>query len=253
MSIKKKYIRKFRYHILHNKHKKVLEINDTGPIVSFSFDDFPKSAKTNGAKILDNYGIKGTFYAALSKMGKITNEEPFNEPYFNEQDILELDQNGHEIGCHTYDHFNAENVSFIDYRNSILKNQKTFSNYFPNKNLNTFSYPFGGVTLRSSKLVGNLFLSARTIWSGINKGNIELSLLKGNQLSENRNINDCKKLIDKNRIEGGWLIFVLHDVKDNPSRFGCTPDDFNSLVTYALESGAKINSIQGTLASFNIS
>ena len=252
MSIKKKYLRKIRYHILMYKRKKIFNIENSHPIVSFTFDDFPISAKINGAKILNNYGLKGTYYTSLIKMNKNTETLPFGEPFFNLEDLVELDQNGHEIGCHTFDHFSAENVSFHSYLQSILRNQKFFNKYFPNKKLNAFSYPYGGITIRSANLVGNLFLSSRTIWSGINKGTIELSLLKANQLSEKRSIDDCKKLIVKNQILGGWLIFVLHDVKDNPSRFGCTPENFNSLVNYAIESGAKIKSIGKTLESFGI-
>ncbi|URK86924.1 polysaccharide deacetylase family protein [Rhizobium sp. RCAM05350] len=41
------------------------------PIVSFTFDDVPDTALTNGAAILEKYGVHGTFYIAGGLEGRI--------------------------------------------------------------------------------------------------------------------------------------------------------------------------------------
>ena len=49
-----------------------------------------------------------------------------------------------------------------------------------------------------------------------------------------------KSLIDQNARARGWLIFATHDVCAAPSPFGCTPDFFEQVVQWSLESGARI-------------
>ena len=40
------------------------------PLISFSFDDFPRSALFTGGALLEQYGVAGTYYASLGLMGK---------------------------------------------------------------------------------------------------------------------------------------------------------------------------------------
>jgi peptidoglycan/xylan/chitin deacetylase (PgdA/CDA1 family) len=39
-------------------------MRNTALLVSFTFDDIPDSANTNGAAVLDEYNIRATFYVA---------------------------------------------------------------------------------------------------------------------------------------------------------------------------------------------
>jgi len=43
----------------------VVPFRHDGPIVSFTFDDFPQSALEVGGRILESEGISGAFYAAF--------------------------------------------------------------------------------------------------------------------------------------------------------------------------------------------
>src|SRR6478609_1300593 len=73
------------------------------PMVSFTFDDLPKSAATTGAKILEGRNARGTFYVSGGLVGII---EPHWETV-EAHDIIALHRNGHEIGCHTFSHKRA--------------------------------------------------------------------------------------------------------------------------------------------------
>ena len=48
---------------------KSIEVLSDKPLISFTFDDFPLSAATAGADILERYGARGTFYASGSLCG----------------------------------------------------------------------------------------------------------------------------------------------------------------------------------------
>src|ERR1700760_1259381 len=73
-------------------------LRNATPMVSFTFDDIPKSAATTGAKILEDHNARGTFYVSGSLVGAIEADwAAVDAP-----DIVALHRNGHEIGCHTF-------------------------------------------------------------------------------------------------------------------------------------------------------
>jgi hypothetical protein len=49
-----------------------------------------------------------------------------------------------------------------------------------------------------------------------------------------------RSVIDQACVANGWLIFVTHDISDHPTPFGCTPQFFEDIVKYAVESEASI-------------
>ena len=51
-----------------------LRARNTGPVVSFTFDDVPKTSFTHGAGILDEFGAHGTFYISGGLCGTSTAE-----------------------------------------------------------------------------------------------------------------------------------------------------------------------------------
>src|SRR5579863_8295658 len=72
------------------------------PVVSFAFDDFPRSALTEGGRMLREAGWTGTFYTAGGFCGRRVD----GVDYFSRDDLIQVDRDGHEIGCHTYTHMN---------------------------------------------------------------------------------------------------------------------------------------------------
>jgi len=60
-----KSAKRFRLFFIENLFKNEVELKLDKPIISFTFDDFPKTAFTHGAKILEKNNVKGTFYLAF--------------------------------------------------------------------------------------------------------------------------------------------------------------------------------------------
>src|SRR5260370_19908566 len=69
------------------------------PIVSFSFDDFPKSA-LRAADMLSSNGAAGTFYFCSAFCGRTIGQTH----YYDLPDAEYLLANKHELGCHTASH-----------------------------------------------------------------------------------------------------------------------------------------------------
>ena len=80
--------------------RRPLLIKSATPLVSFTFDDFPRSALLAGGAILRRFGLTGTFYASFGLMGRTAPTGSI----FVRQDLDVLREQGHELGCHTFDH-----------------------------------------------------------------------------------------------------------------------------------------------------
>jgi len=79
--------------------RRPFKIENSVPYVSFTFDDFPRSALHTGGTILSQFGIRGTFYASLGLMGTMAPTGAI----FEREDIKELLEQRHELGCHTFE------------------------------------------------------------------------------------------------------------------------------------------------------
>src|SRR5271165_5890727 len=96
------------------------------PIVSFSFDDFPRSAVRNAAAILEGHGVAGTYYLSRSFNGATVD----GIEYYDLGDLRRLIDNGHEIGCHTASHLHATRVARSRLLDDIEANAEFLRQHF---------------------------------------------------------------------------------------------------------------------------
>jgi peptidoglycan/xylan/chitin deacetylase (PgdA/CDA1 family) len=231
--------------------RKRLAIRTELPLISFTFDDFPRSAFLEAGSILRRYGALGTYYVSLSLQGKQSQLGPM----FETEDLRELAHLGHELGCHTFGHCHSWNTPPDVYERAILENQRALNNVLPGASFETFSYPFSGPRPTVKKATGRHFLCCRggglkpgrflhrhaAGGQTFNAGITDLNYLCAFFLEKSRdNPEAVKSLIGQNARARGWLIFATHDVRPNPSPYGCTPDFFEQVVQWSLESGARI-------------
>ena len=204
--------------------RRPLAVRSEQPLISFTFDDFPRSALLTGGAILNKFGLSATYYAALGLMGKVA---PTGEMFIAD-DLATLFEQGHELGCHTYGHCDSWETDTASFENSILENRSALSRLVPGADFKTFSYPISlPRPLTKAKVAGH-FLGCRAGGQKFNVDTADLNQLSAYFLEQSgHDIQAVKNLIDRNRQEGGWLIFATHDVRDAPSRFGCTPGSSN--------------------------
>ena len=207
------------------------------PLISFTFDDFPRSALLAGGAILNRYGLVGTYFTALGLLGEHTESGEM----FVKDDLASLLADGHELGCHTFSHCDSWDTRTAAFEKSIVENSAALDRLFPGAQFKTFSYPISlPRPLTKAKIVGH-FLCCRGGGQTLNAGETDLNQLSAFFLEKSRgNIQAVKDLIDRNRQVGGWLIFATHDISDNPTPYGCTPEFFEQVVEYASKSGAQI-------------
>jgi len=217
--------------------RRPLNMHNNSPYISFTFDDFPRSALHTGGNILLKYGVQGTYYASLGLMGSVT---PTGE-IFVLNDIKDLLSQGHELGCHTFSHCNSFTTATTEFINSILHNKTRLDELIPGATFQTFSYPIEGPRILTKRKIGKYFECCRFGGQTINSGVIDLNFLKAFFLEKTRDApNIVKGLIDRCCRAHGWLIFATHDIAKSPSRFGCVPSFFEDIVKYSKDSGAII-------------
>lgn len=222
-----------RREMLCSLYRRAAPLENGGPIVSFSFDDFPRSAYSVGGSILERFGARGTFYAACGLMN--TSNELGD--HFRADDLDSLLNRGHELASHTYSHISCRSVSCAAFCKDAEKGREAVEKVTGAESLN-FAYPFGDVTLRAKQALGLSFVSVRGIFPGFNGPEADLNLLRANSLyGDVDGAGRMEKLIAENCRRKSWLIFYTHDVRPAPSPFGCTPALFEATVSCAAQSG----------------
>lgn len=207
------------------------------PLISFTFDDFPRSALFTGGAILRNFGVTGTYYVALGLAGTQT----ATGEMFRIADLETVLEQGHELGCHTYSHCHSWETDSRAFEQSVIDNQAAVSSLLPGYVFQTFSYPISPPRPSTKARIAKRFAGCREGGQKFNSKVADLNQLSAFFLEKCRdNFPAVKDIIDRNQAACGWLIFATHDVAEIPTRYGCQPEFFASVVQYAVNSGAEI-------------
>jgi peptidoglycan/xylan/chitin deacetylase (PgdA/CDA1 family) len=232
-----KVINRYRWSLLTLLARRNLRMTNRTPIVSFTFDDFPRSALHVGGEILRAKGFAGTYYASLGLMDQ---DSPTGS-IFSAPDLETLIAQGHELGCHTFAHCNAWQTSPDVFEASILENRRALSRLLPNASFETLSYPIDNPRLCTKRRAGHHFACCRGGWQRFNKGTIDLNKVLAFFLEKSRDRPESiRAIIEHNAAANGWLVFATHDISERPTQFGCTPALFEQVVQWTADSGAKV-------------
>jgi peptidoglycan/xylan/chitin deacetylase (PgdA/CDA1 family) len=218
-------------------YRRRVRMRNSAPLISFTFDDFPASALDVGGRILREHGASGTYYVSL---GLLDRDEPVGRICSAGQ-LGEAVAQGHELGCHTFQHCDAWSTAPSVFERSIVENCDALRRILPETAFRTMSYPIGSPRPATKRRVSRYFAGCRGGGQRINAGTMDLNQLRAfflEQSSERPAV--IWEVIERNRSEGGWLIFVTHDVTRHPSRFGCTRELFEEVVRRSVRSEARI-------------
>src|ERR1017187_7255758 len=230
-------------------HTRPVPWGSRGPIVSFSFDDFPRTAYVVGGAILKSLGVRGTYYAAA---GLMSTSNKLGEQFCFE-DIHSLLQEGHELASHTFSHISCRSVSGSIYQDDVDRGRKGIADVAGVADSGNFAYPFGDVTLKIKRTLGPRMCSSRSIIPGLNGPDVDLNLLRANRLyGDLDQFGEARELILENEKRKSWLIFYSHDVCPRPSQYGCTPSLLESTVSFAISRGCRVLTVRGVLAELGV-
>lgn len=188
--------------------------------ISLTFDDARLSQIDRGIPILNEYGLKGTFYVSIGSLKERI------------EGWKEAVAAGHEIANHSVKHPCSGNFPFSrdkaleDYTLDIMRSELDEASDIIEQLLGvrpvSFAYPCGqkyvgrGVNLKSYvPLVAEKFLTGRG-WSdewANDPAFCDMALLMGVKLDE-KNFDEVKELMDRTLAGGGWLVLCSHEVAE---------------------------------------
>ncbi|MFY0610311.1 MAG: polysaccharide deacetylase family protein [Hyphomicrobiaceae bacterium] len=220
-------------------------LNSDRPIVTFSFDDIPRQAASVGAKILEDKGVRGTFFIAAGLLGKRFGPWQFAEM----DDIVELQAAGHEIGSHTFSHPDCQLLSASDLRDEVARNASALKDAIPYLKIDSFAYPYGSVGCIQKRALMSEFACSRGTHPDINRQHLDVGQLNSFTLNDDKTpIARIRELIEATSTSNGWLMFHTHDVCDTPTSEDCSPTLLRAAVELAQASNCTVLPIREALS-----
>lgn len=187
--------------------------------VAITFDDVPRSACDIGSHIVADNGGLATYYVSGSFE---KNGEP--ERFHRAEDLIRLNAQGHEIGCHGFGHLNYQCLT----QNAVSRDIEDNQEYFQSLGLpvaESFAYPYGCVSPAVKSWCSKYYKVSRGITAGINTGIVDTRLLKAVPLySSSWSVQQSSQLLNQATENGGLVVFFTHGIETNPGPFDCTPD-----------------------------
>lgn len=214
---------------------RVVEMRNRRPIATITFDDCPESAATIGARVLESYGVLGTYYVC----GELVDRQWESVVQLSRKDLRQLVAHGHEIGCHTFTHRRVTDLSRAEFSREVTAN-RAFVRDVAGYEIATFAYPYGTVGLFAKRACDGRFVACRSIEPGVDHGTVDLLHVKSNRIPVTGGDDWLKPLIDQTVAGNGWLTLFTHDVCEAPTAYGCLPATLAAAVEALLAAGIEI-------------
>ena len=214
-------------------------------IVSFAFDDCPSSAITSAVPMLEAAGWRSTIYVACG-LCETTNHLG---RHMSLSDIVDMHKRGHEIADHTFSHLSAHETALDEFLTDIEKNQTTLKSLGLPASRH-FAYPFGHVSPAFKRALSQKFETLRGVVKPGLMGQ-DAHLLNAVRIYSGSDIEIAFQKIKAAKTFPQWLHFYTHDVRENPSDFGCTPAEFGSIIAAVEEAGFPVMTVDAAFRALN--
>lgn len=206
-------------------------------MVTFTFDDGYASQFQNAKPILDGAGIKATFFVINGSVG----QTPL---YMTKEQLLELKDDGMEIGAHSQTH--ADLAGLTDEQLQLeVKGSKTDPETIIGAPVVSFSYPFGTYDERLIQAVKDAgYLGARITDEGYNGSDANEFALNDRHLESTVTGTQVQGWIDEALANKQWLILESHVQGADGGQYSNTPETLQSIVDYLMLKGVKTVTMQ---------
>lgn len=180
----------------------------SGALISFTLDDGWDSGYENGLPVFDAAGVKTSYY--------ITTEHLEFPGFVTPEQLLDVQERGHEIGNHTRTHADLTQLSPEEARAEIetAKSDLAALGIAPT----TYAHPFGATNDSINAMVADAgYAGAR----GTDNGYIDRNSNRYNLPSwdiASMNFAEIKDIIDGAIAQKKWVVLIIHqvDVPNDP-------------------------------------
>jgi len=211
----------------------------TRGIVTFSFDD-GCDGWLLAADILEKYGFKGTFNVAIRHVRKRHDNLVIfpTDRTIHEEDLVELQKRGHEIGSHSLRHVNLRRCNKVEVRHELRTSKEILESH--GLKIKTFTCPFNAYTNKIREEALKHYDSFR--------GSIGVNRLpfKGNcyKVFHGSPLKECKVAVTSAEKSDMWVVLLFHNVKrDNTDPYSFDADEFENLVKFTSKSKVAVKKV----------
>lgn len=201
-------------------------------IISLEFDDGLIS-QLDALPILENHGMKGTFYANSGRLGL--------SGYMTKDQLLDIQSKGNEVGGHTINHLDLTALSTTDAKNQVINDRNALQAM--GINASNFAYPFGSYTSTVEGIVKEAgYTSGRTV-GGVGCSGCGLAeTIPPKDIYATKTPESIKSTTSLATMQsyvtraeqsgGGWVQMVMHQVDNSGETYSVRPDTLNSFLDW---------------------
>lgn len=231
-----------RRRLAHLTNRRLVRLSFDRPTLSLAFDDVPATAALAGAPLLERAGVRGTFYISAG----LCDRESHMGRFAGAAEVRTLVAAGHEVGCHTYSHLDCGRARTRTIEADVTRNRKALAKW--GLEAETFAYPYGEISGAAKRILATHFAGMRSVCPGVVAGEADLNALPAVGLEGPEGEARSVHWMEAASRRCAWLILFSHDVREAPSRYGCTPEALSRLLSRARTQGFEILPVREALA-----
>lgn len=205
------------------------------PLVTLTFDDANKTQFTNGWPIMQKYAMLGTFYITTGRLDGDLGMYPHN--------VVKLFKAGNHIGSHSVSHSHLTQIS-----SKSLMQELTQSQIYLQKLLGVpvkdFALPYGDYNNPVISQVKKNYRSNRTTNIDINTKRLDLYKICSIGIVNTTPVKTVQSWIDLAKKNNNWLVFLFHNIEENPNQWGISPKNFDKQLSVIKKSGISIVTLE---------
>ncbi len=209
------------------------------PMISFCFDDVTDSAFSVGAELLQDRGLRGSFFVCAGLLG----ETGHMGAYATRDQIVTAAAAGHEIGCHTYSHLDCGQAPADDIARDLDRNSQALAGLGVAPPT-TFAFPFGDVSAQAKRVAGDRFRLCRALHHGLIVPGADLNQAPAVGIEGEGGEAIARRWMQAASRQGAWLILYTHILGSTASEFGCSVEAFTRLIDDAIAGGFDIVTVE---------
>lgn len=206
--------------------------------LSVTFDDIPRSAWTEGGRILHENGLRGTYYLSGDLCGRTFE----GREQYHRDDVREIVAAGHEIGSHLFHHTSTLGLTSTEVQEEIALNDAFLGEVVGQDfRAKSFAYPYGEITLGAKWQCSRRFQVSRSVREGLNGAGADrdqLRILPIDNIFADRT--DWPTTFTTIASERAWAIVLAHGVDDSGHPFSCPPSRLADILRRAKDAGLEI-------------
>jgi TPR repeat protein/peptidoglycan/xylan/chitin deacetylase (PgdA/CDA1 family) len=179
-------------------------------LVSLAFDDSWRSVYDNAIPILEKDGLKSTQYVITVP---VVDEPAKYEHNMSVENVLKLQEEGHEIGAHTRSHADLTQLKSPAEVDSELNGARADLLGAGVSDVATIAYPYGKYNAAIEQAAKVNYIGARSVDLGFNTTDIDRFALKTQLVQRTTSADQIKTWIDYALANRLWLILTFHRVE----------------------------------------